>query len=138
MHRLRFLLLSVTLLAFGVTACGTSTKASAPTATSATIATLPRSATTPPSESVGGPAITISSRGTVFAFSTSSVKVGATVRIKNNTAAQHTVTADTTGGGFDVTVDANAMATFTAPSKPGAYAFHCNIHNYMMGTLTVT
>ena len=71
-------------------------------------------------------------------FASSPVKAGATVTVKNNTAVQHTVSADTTAGGFDLTVDPGKTMTFTAPSKPGAYKFHCNIHTYMTGTLNVT
>jgi plastocyanin len=37
-----------------------------------------------------------------------------------------------------VTVDPGTTTTFTAPTTPGAYKFHCNIHTYMMGTLNVT
>ena len=45
---------------------------------------------------------------------------------------------NTTAGGFDVTSDPGKTVTFTAPSKPGSYGFHCNIHNFMKATLTVT
>jgi plastocyanin len=86
------------------------------------------------------PAVVIATGGggSGFMFSTSPVKAGATVTIKNTTTAQHTVSADTTDGGFDVTVDPGGTKTFTSPSKPGAYKFHCNIHTDMTGTLTVT
>jgi plastocyanin len=48
----------------------------------------------------------------------------------------HTNTADK-GEWNTGDIDAGASATFTAPSKPGTYGFHCNIHNFMTGTLTV-
>ncbi len=57
--------------------------------------------------------------------------------VKNNSGSQHTVTADDSSGGFNVTIDASKTATFTAPAKAGTYKFHCNIHNFMHGTLTV-
>ena len=38
----------------------------------------------------------------------------------------------------DIAIDAGKTMTFTAPSKPGAYGFHCNIHTFMKATLTVT
>ena len=63
---------------------------------------------------------------------------GATVTVKNLSTAQHTVSADTTAGGFDVTSDPGKTVTFTAPVKPGTYAFHCNIHTFMKGSLQVT
>jgi plastocyanin len=66
----------------------------------------------------------------------SSVKAGSTVTVKNNDGFQHTVTAD--NGEFNVSIDGNGHATFTAPSKPGTYKFHCTIHSTMHGTLTVT
>jgi plastocyanin len=49
----------------------------------------------------------------------------------------HTVTSDD-GKSFDVTVNPGKTATFTAPSSPGTYKFHCKIHSSMHGTLTVT
>jgi plastocyanin len=70
-----------------------------------------------------------------FAFTTTPVPAGATVTVRNNDAVTHTVTSD--DGKFNVTVDAGKTATFTAPAA-GTYKFHCNIHNYMHGTLTVT
>lgn len=46
----------------------------------------------------------------------------------------HTVTSD--DGVFDITVKGGA--TVSLPSlKPGTYAFHCQIHPSMRGTLTV-
>jgi plastocyanin len=71
-----------------------------------------------------------------FAFSTTPVKAGATVTVHNDGPSTHTVTADTTGG-FNVTIDSGKDATFTAPSTAGTYKFHCNIHPFMKGTLTV-
>jgi plastocyanin len=66
----------------------------------------------------------------------SSVKAGSKVTVHNNDGFSHTVSED--NGGFDVNVNGNSDATFTAPSKPGTYAFHCNIHPTMHGKLTVT
>jgi plastocyanin len=71
-------------------------------------------------------------------FASRAVVAGATVTVKNLSAAQHTVSADTTAGGFDVSIDPGKTVTFTAPSRPGAYGFHCNIHTFMRGTLRVT
>ena len=66
------------------------------------------------------------------------MKAGSTVTVRNDSGVQHTVSADTTAGGFDIAIDAGKTMTFTAPSKPGAYGFHCNIHTFMKATLTVT
>ena len=71
-----------------------------------------------------------------FQFTTSPVKAGSTVTVKNNDGIEHTVTADTTGG-FNVSIQGGKTATFTAPSKAGTYKFHCNIHSQMHATLTV-
>jgi plastocyanin len=110
MQRRLFTLFAVVALAVGLAACGGSSK-----------------------NSSSGSQITIDSS---FNFSTASVPAGATVTVKNDSTTQHTVTQD--GGGFDVTVDGGKTATFTAPSKPGTYKYHCKIHSFMHGTLTVT
>jgi plastocyanin len=86
--------------------------------------------TTSPAGASGG--ITIAN----FTFSPTPVKAGSTVTVTNNDTPTHTVTAD--DGSFNVTIPAGKTATFTAPSKPGTYKFHCNIHHTMHGVLTVT
>jgi plastocyanin len=73
-----------------------------------------------------------------FAFTTpASVKAGATVEVMNMDSEAHTVTADT-GNLFNVTIKPGKTATFTAPSKPGSYPFHCSYHSNMHGTLHVS
>lgn len=57
--------------------------------------------------------------------------------MKNADPVTHTLTADD-GKSFNVSVNGNSSGTFTAPSKPGTYKFHCTIHPQMHGTLTVT
>jgi plastocyanin len=70
-----------------------------------------------------------------FAFNDATVAAGATVTVTNADGATHTVTAD--DGEFDVSVSGGESGEFTAPSEPGDYAFHCEIHTSMTGTLTV-
>ncbi|HEV7524433.1 MAG TPA: cupredoxin domain-containing protein [Acidimicrobiia bacterium] len=106
----------MTALAIGLAACGSSNKGTA---------------SNPPAAS-GTAQITIDS---AFKFNVTPVKAGSTVTVKNTSSSQHTVTQD--GGGFKVTIDAGKTATFTAPAA-GSYKFHCNIHNFMKGTLTVS
>jgi plastocyanin len=71
-----------------------------------------------------------------FAFSPKplTVKAGAEVTVKNEDSTNHTVTAD--DGSFD-TKGFQGTKTFTAPDKPGTYAFHCDIHDYMKGVIQV-
>ena len=65
------------------------------------------------------------------------VSPGATVTVTNLDGAKHTVTADE-GSAFDVDVKGNGgTGTFTAPSVPGTYAYHCTYHPNMHGKLTV-
>jgi plastocyanin len=102
-------------------ACGSSTP------------TMSGSATTSGS-SGGGSSITISN----FMFSPMSLSVspGATVKVTNKDSATHTLTA--TGGQFNTgNITQNQTKTFKAPSKPGSYHYICDIHQYMMGTITV-
>jgi len=112
MHRR--ILIAMSALALGLAACGSSAKSTTPAASSS------------------GAQITIDAG---FTFHPTRVKAGSTVTVKNDSTSQHTVTQD--GGGFNVTVDPGKTATFTAPAA-GTYKFHCNIHSFMHGTLTVT
>ena len=66
----------------------------------------------------------------------STVAPGSTVQVKNTDNVSHTVTADGAGG-FDDQATAGKTTSFTAPSKPGRYAFHCSFHGNMHGVLVV-
>ena len=73
-----------------------------------------------------------------YAFSPVMLSIGhgAPLTVTNTTAAPHTMTAD--GGAFSSgTVSPNSTITMTF-STPGTYPYHCQIHPYMTGTLTVT
>jgi plastocyanin len=81
-----------------------------------------------------GTSITISN----FMFSPMSLTVspGSTVQVTNKNSATHTLTA--TGGQFNTgNITQNQTKTFKAPTTPGAYHYICNIHQYMVGTITV-
>ena len=58
------------------------------------------------------------------------------VHVTNADETGHTVTSDAKGA-FDVTVDADGKGTFTSPTKPGKYPYHCTFHADMTGTLVV-
>jgi plastocyanin len=122
------------------TACGGSDvdqpEATSPaeTTTATTALTTPRAEAPPPAQA-GPPTITIDDF--VFNdFNSLTVKAGAQVTVKNNDADPHTVTSNTPGA-FNIDVAARSEATFTAPSRPGSYPFHCNHHSSMHGTLIV-
>jgi plastocyanin len=123
MHRRLLLLMTIALLAFGLAACSSSKKSSSSSSSSTT---LP--------DSASGNTIRIQN----FQFSIPGVKPGETVNVQNNDSTTHTVTSDKAGQ-FDVgNVDPGKSATFTAPAAAGSYTFHCKIHSFMHGTLTVT
>ena len=91
-------------------------------------------ATTTGPAAAGAPAITIKD----FEYGEPlTVAPGAVVTVTNMDSAGHTVTADV-GEAFDVDVEGSGgTATFTAPSAPGSYPYHCTYHPNMRGTLTV-
>jgi plastocyanin len=64
-----------------------------------------------------------------------SVAPGAKITVKNLDSIAHTVTADS-GGSFD-DQSQPGNSTFTAPTKPGTYPYHCTFHPEMHGTLVV-
>jgi plastocyanin len=71
-----------------------------------------------------------------FQFATpASVAPGTTITVKNEDSTAHTVTADK-GNAFDDQAQPGS-STFTAPTTPGSYPFHCTIHPEMHGTLVV-
>jgi plastocyanin len=71
-----------------------------------------------------------------FGYTTpASVSPGATITVKNEDDTAHTVTADS-GNAFDDQAP-TGTSTFTAPTEPGSYPFHCTFHPEMHGTLVV-
>lgn len=137
--RLRIALPAAALLALLSTAACSGSSNSPPASPHTAAATSPQtrapsapgSVSSTPSTSVVS--ITIKN----FAYTmTGSVKPGSRVKVTNQDSVTHTVTADS-GGAFNVTVQPGTTATFTAPSKPGSYKFHCTFHANMHGTLTV-
>lgn len=86
--------------------------------------------------SAGNAAATATIHIKSFAYSgPDSVAAGSEVTVMNMDTEAHTVTAD--DGSFEAVVKAGTSVTFTAPKKPGAYAYHCAYHSNMHGTLTV-
>ncbi len=102
----------------------------------------PASTSAPPPDSVyGGDPTAGTAAATItikdFAYGDPlTVTPGAAVTVTNMDTAPHTVTADE-GAAFDAEVKGGGTATFTAPSKPGSYPYHCTFHPNMHGTLIV-
>ncbi|MFJ7999282.1 cupredoxin family copper-binding protein [Streptomyces sp. NPDC096310] len=89
----------------------------------------------PPASAGGSARVTIDN----FAYAPSALTVapGSKVTVVNKDSVAHTLTA-TAGKAFDTgTIGPGKTATFTAPSKAGAYPYICTIHPFMKGTLTV-
>jgi plastocyanin len=87
-----------------------------------------------PASHATGSKITISN----FMFSPMALTVspGATISVTNKDSTTHTLTA--TDGQFDTgNVTQNETKTFKAPIQAGTYHYICNIHQYMMGSITV-
>jgi plastocyanin len=70
-----------------------------------------------------------------FAFSPTplQVKVGVPVTVANDDGTTHTLTAD--DGSFDTGRLDGGMQTKITIDRPGKYAYHCDIHNYMTGVI---
>jgi molecular chaperone DnaK len=73
---------------------------------------------------------------TDLTFSTAAAAPGSTVFVRNADTVAHTLTAN--DGSFTTgVIEPGATASFTAPSEPGTYAFSCEIHPEMAGSLVV-
>lgn len=99
------------------------------------------SSTPPAGGTSSAPAKTAAAKITIKDFKyqlPATVKPGQKITVTNSDNVNHTVTSDK-GGVFDAVVDSNGgTKTFTAPSKPGKYPFHCTYHANMHGTLVVS
>ena len=65
------------------------------------------------------------------------VRPGATVTVVNKDSVPHDVVSDDRTS-FSTPHVSKGAVTFTAPSTPGSYPFHCSIHPDMHGTLIVS
>jgi plastocyanin len=66
------------------------------------------------------------------------VKAGRRISVSNGDSAPHTLTDRATGRAFDSgTVNGGETGSVTF-SKPGTYAYFCEFHPYMKGSVTVT
>ncbi|WP_446042278.1 cupredoxin domain-containing protein [Streptomyces sp. SID1121] len=65
------------------------------------------------------------------------VAPGTKITVTNNDTTTHTLTAITDKAWNTGDIAPGKSATFTAPTKPGAYKYMCTIHPFMKGTLTV-
>jgi plastocyanin len=121
-------LLIVAATAIGSAACGSSS--SSAKTTSATTA-----APAAPSSAAPG---TITIKNFAFTPATIQAKAGQAVTVQNSDGTTHTFTADDKSTGVDSGhIDGGKSATVTF-AKPGTYTYHCDIHNYMTGTITVS
>jgi plastocyanin len=100
----------------------------------------PITTTAPPVTPSAAPASPAPAESTItitnFEMSDATVAPGGRITVQNDDREQHTVTSNAAGT-FNVDVPGRSKATFTAPMKPGSYAFHCNYHASMHGMLTV-
>lgn len=71
-----------------------------------------------------------------FTFPEHSVAAGDTVSVTNEDGAPHTVTSDDDAWD-EVEIGGGGTGEFAAPSEAGEYAYHCEIHTTMTGTLVV-
>jgi plastocyanin len=74
-----------------------------------------------------------------FTPATLSVKKGAVITVTNSDTAPHTSTSDN-GKSWDTSLimPGKSAKINTANLAPGNYPYHCTVHPYMKGTLTVT
>ena len=72
-----------------------------------------------------------------FAPTALTVKVGTTVTWTNHDADAHTVTSKGAGPMRSAALNTGGSYSVTF-NKPGTYAYYCQIHPFMTGTVTVT
>jgi plastocyanin len=130
--------LALPVLAVGLSvaagACGSSDKKSAGTAAASSNTTAASTATTGPGASAG---TNIIIKDFVFKPQELTAKVGDTITVKNDDGTTHTITAIKDGGFNTGNISGGGTKTFTV-AKAGTFAYHCNIHNYMTGSITVS
>ncbi|MFF2040336.1 cupredoxin domain-containing protein [Kitasatospora sp. NPDC058170] len=91
-----------------------------------------------PSASASAGKMVVTIKNFAFHPATFTVSPGTTITVTNQDDTGHTLTATTPGRQFDTgLLSAGESTTITAPSGPGPYAYHCDVHPNMTGTLVV-
>ncbi len=88
-----------------------------------------------PATAAPGPTADVLIPGKSYAPSRLSVLLGTTISWRNGDSTSHTVTAD--GGAFDSGYIAPGGVFARTFDKAGVYAFHCTIHRFMRGAISV-
>ncbi|MDV3136579.1 cupredoxin domain-containing protein [Mycobacterium sp. 29Ha] len=130
----KILLVCVTIcLSAAIAACGSESSYTTSEGDSGTATATASPESTSGTTEASGPTITMANMSFGDPIT---VAPGATITLKNDDSAEHSVTSETEGT-FDVHVDAGEQGTLTAPTEPGEYAFYCVYHPSMKGTLIV-
>ncbi|MFJ4090509.1 cupredoxin domain-containing protein [Kitasatospora sp. NPDC089913] len=110
--------------------------ASSPAASSPTASPSASSAS---ASSAPAGAVTVTIKDFTFGPATLTVAPGTSITVTNQDSAGHTLTAIApNAGAFDTgLLEQGRSATITAPTTPGSYPFHCDVHPNMTGTLVV-
>jgi plastocyanin len=131
---------SILLAAAALTACGGSNVSSPSTAspTSSGPSSVAEAPSTTASSPPGAPAAASQIVISNMAYTVPpTVSPGQELTIVNKDEQNHTVTADENNL-FDIVVSGSGgIMSFTAPTAPGTYPFHCKYHSNMHGVLTV-
>jgi plastocyanin len=134
-----FLLVSIfAVLVLIATACGgaaTPAATETPAATATTAATATATAAGTGTATGSGGTGQVSIKNLAFNPPTIAIKVGESVQWTNDDTTAHTVTSDS---GIWDSGQLQPGQTFTQQfPTPGAFPYHCSIHTFMHGTITV-
>ena len=128
-NRSRYLLLPGLILVLVLTACGSTSSASATSSAQATGSSASQKT---------GSTDTIVIKNFMFSPNSLTVAPGAVVTVRNEDSVTHTLTDKSDQSAFNTgPVGPNRTMTFKAPVKAGSYPFFCTIHQFMTGTLVV-
>ena len=128
--------LAAGLLVLGLAACGDDDDAADTDETTTTVA--PEDTGTEDETRPAGDegAVTVTATDNQYDSASVTAAPGAIVTFVNAGSNPHTITADE--GEFDTgRVSGGSQGEVTAPSEPGSYAFHCDVHPAMTGTLVI-
>ncbi|HVS78726.1 MAG TPA: cupredoxin family copper-binding protein [Candidatus Saccharimonadales bacterium] len=95
------------------------------------------SSSTPPNQQTPQATNKVSIQNFAFSPASITVKKGTTVTWTNNDSTAHTVTADSGDGPNSQLLSQGQSYSFTF-NQTGTFSYHCSIHTYMTGMVTVT